>query len=215
VNHTIGIVAHTKRSEQAHQLMESTRAAYMSIDNGTLGCELNHRKVWLWHLEHCTTQWAVSLEDDAVPIPQFQEQVQAALEQSPSPVVSFYFGRHRIAVWEKRKQIAISKAEHDDANWFTGRTLLHAVAVAVRTDVLSEMITHATQQLPDTFPNDEAISHWANATGNTVAYTWPSLVDHADQPTLFVHPDKLPRPPGRKAYKLGIRTTWTDKAVTL
>jgi hypothetical protein len=214
VNHTIGIVAHTARAEQAHQLMEQTGAAYMSIDNGTLGCELNHRKVWLWHLEHCKTDWAISLEDDAVPIPEFRQQAQAALEHTTAAVISFYFGKHRIAVWEKRKQIAISRATEHDANWFTARTLLHAVAVAVRTDVLSDLLAYGTQ-FPGTFPNDEVISHWANATGNTVAYTWPSLVDHADQPTLFVHPDKLPRLPGRKAYKLGTRTTWTDKAVTL
>ena len=214
MNHTIGIVAHTARAEQAHTLMEQTGAAYMSIDDGTLGCELNHRKVWLWHLEHCTTKWAVSLEDDAVPIPDFREQLNAALEQSPSPVVSLYLGKHRVAVWEKRKQLAIIRADNEDAHWFTTRTLLHAVAVAIRTDVLSDAITHGTQ-LGDFFPNDEAISHWANATNNTVAYTWPSLVDHADQPTLFIHPDKLPRPPGRKAYKLGTRTQWTNKAVTL
>lgn len=214
MNHTIGIVAHTARAEQAHQLMEQTSAAYMSVDDGTLGCELNHRKVWSWLLDNSNTKWAVSLEDDAQPIPGFREQVNAALEQAPTPIVSFYLGKHRVAVLEKRKRSAMNRADTADAHWIAGKNLLHAVAVAIRTDVLAEILTYKTQ-FPDNFPNDEAISHWANTKGQRVGYTWPSLVEHADQPTLFVHPDKLPRPPGRKAYKLGTRQTWTDKAVNL
>lgn len=214
MNHTIGIVAHTARAEQAHHLMETVGAAYMSIDDGTLGCEPNHRKVWLWHLEHCTTEWAISLEDDAQPVPNFREQAAAALTQTDSHIVSFYLGKHRLPVWEKRKQRAMTAAEHDDAHWLTGTTLLHAVGVAIRTDLLSDLLTYSTQ-FPTTFPNDEAITHWANNEGHAVTYTWPSLVDHADQPTLFVHPDKLPRHPGRKAYKTGQRPTWNNKTVTL
>jgi hypothetical protein len=45
--------------------METVGAAYISIDNGTLGCEGNHRKVWQWLNDHATTKWVVVLEDDA------------------------------------------------------------------------------------------------------------------------------------------------------
>ena len=211
----IGIVAHTARAEHAHTLMDQVGAAYTSVDNGTLGCNGNHKQVWTWLNNH-TDGWAIVLEDDSLPTPDFLHQASQALAVAPSPIVSFYLGKHHIPTLdiEQHKQQAITKAQAADAHWITSRQLLHAVAVAVRTDVLSDLLSYGTQ-FPGTFPNDEVISHWANATGNTVAYTWPSLVDHADQPTLFVHPDKLPRPPGRKAYKLGTRTTWTDKAVTL
>jgi GR25 family glycosyltransferase involved in LPS biosynthesis len=213
VNHQIGIVAHTKRAEQAHELMETVGAAYMSIDDGTLGCELHHRKVWMWHVDNTHTEWAINLEDDAVPVENFREQVQQALAVSPAPIVSLYLGKHHIPTldWEQRKQQAI--ANIGDAHWLITNQLLHAVAVAIRTDILPDIISHAAQ-LGDFFPNDEAISHWA-ANNSRVAYTWPSLVNHADQPTLFVHHDKLPRPPGRIAYHTGTRPHWTDKAVTM
>ena len=42
----IGIVAHTKRATQTHILMDQVQAAYTNIDDGTLGCDDNHRHVW-------------------------------------------------------------------------------------------------------------------------------------------------------------------------
>ena len=63
---TIGIVAHTGRSEPAHKLMHNVRAAYMSVDNGIYGCVANHVRVWK-RLAKANTEWVLALEDDAVP----------------------------------------------------------------------------------------------------------------------------------------------------
>jgi len=212
----IGIVAHTKRAEQAHTLMDEVRAAYTHIDDGTLGCDRNHRRVWQWLLQHSTNEWCIVLEDDALPVEGFISQAEQALAVAPSPVISFYLGRHHIPTldWEQRKQQAIARADQADAHFITTNHLLHAVAVAIRTDAINSM-QHHLNQMPDLFPIDEAITHWIQNTGQDVSYTWPSLADHADQPTLFRHRDKLPRPPGRIAYRTGTRTTWTDRAVTM
>jgi len=214
VNHTIGIVAHTARLDQANLLADMVDAAYISVDDGTLGCELNHRKVWLWHIENTRTEWSVSLEDDAVVVPGFTEQLGQVLDNAPAPIVSLYLGRHHLPhlEWEQRKQQAL--ASMGDAHWLTTNTLLHAVAVAIRTDILRQVIAH-TMQLPDFVPNDEAITYYAQNAGATIAYCIPSLCDHADQPTLFRHYDKMDRPPGRVAYHTGTRTTWTSKAVSM
>lgn len=214
MNHTIAVVAHVARAEQAHQLATHVDAKFINVDDGTLGCELNHRQVWLWHIANTRTEWAINLEDDALPVEGFTEQVEQALDVAPAPIVSLYLGRHHIPTldWEKRKQQAI--ANIGDAHWLTTNMLLHAVAVAIRTDILPQVIAH-TMRLPDFLPNDEAISHFAMNNGCPIAYTWPSLVDHRDQPTLFRHHDKMDRPPGRIAYHTGTRTHWTDKAVTL
>lgn len=211
----IGIVAHTARAEQAHELMETVNAAYMNIDDGTLGCNGNHKQVWTWLNNH-TDDWAIVLEDDSLPSHDFRAQAQQALAVAPSPVVSFYLGRHHIPTLdiERDKQQAITKAESADAHWITSRQLLHAVAVAIHKDHIQSMLTYINH-LPDFFPIDEAISHWATSTMIDIGYTWPSLIEHADQPTLFRHHDKLPRTPGRVAYRTGRHTTWTDRAVTM
>lgn len=212
----IGIVAHTARFQQADRLADKVNADYMSVDDGTLGCDGNHKKVWAHLYNHSDDDWLIVLEDDAVPVDDFTAQAAAALAASPSPVVSFYLGRHHLPEldWEKRKLDTIDKAQAEDANFITTNHLLHAVAVAMRRDHVTSMYHHL-ETLPLVLPIDEAITHWMHNRGVTVSYTWPSLVDHADQPTLFRHPDKLPRNPGRIAYQTGTRDTWTDKAVIM
>lgn len=211
----IGIVAHIKRANQTHILMDQVQAAYTNIDDGTLGCDDNHRHVWQWLLQHTTNEWCIVLEDDALPVEGFIAQAEQALSVAPSPVISFYLGRHHIPEleWEQRKQQAITRADQAEAHFITSNHLLHAVAVAVRTDHIAPMLRHLNT-LP-ILPIDEAITHWIQNTGQDVSYTWPSLADHADQPTLFRHRDKLPRPPGRIAYRTGGHNTWTDRAVTM
>jgi len=211
----IGIVAHTSRLHQANTLADTVGAEYISVDDGTLGCNGNHKKVWAY-LNDYPTEWSIVLEDDAIPVEGFTEQANAALSVTPAHVVSFYLGRHHIPEldWEHRKQAAIAQADTVDAHWLTTNHLLHAVAVAIRTKYIPNM-WHHLNQMPDVFPIDEAITHWAYNTGHMIAYTWPSLVDHADQPTTFRHPDKMDRPPGRIAYRTGTHNTWTDKAVMM
>lgn len=214
----IGVVAHINRLSQAEQLAHRTDAAYISVDDGTLGCDDNHKKVWahLYNETHDDNEWLIVLEDDAVVVDDFIAQAHAALAAAPTPVVSFYLGKHHIPEleWEQRKRQAIANATTANAHWITTNYLLHAVAVAIRRDHVLSMYRHL-ETLPLVLPIDEAITHWMHNRGIAVSYTWPSLADHADQPTLFRHPDKLPRPPGRVAYQTGTRDTWTDKAVTM
>jgi len=212
----IGIVAHTARAEQAQQLMETVGAAYTSIDNGTLGCERNHLQTWQWLADHTHNDWAVILEDDAQPIPNFTHHLNQALQHAPSPIVSLYRGHYvNNPAAERAGQAATHKATTDNASWVTSRLMLHAVAFAVTTELLPTLITHING-LSGNLPIDEAVTHFTVRNKLVVAYTHGSLVNHADTPTVITrHRDKLPRPPGRVAYHLGPPTEWTDKAVTL
>ena len=74
--YAIGIVAHVERAQRAHDLMDSVGAAYASLDNGILGCNGNHRKVWRHLAERFSAHvgYLVVLEDDAVPVEGFAEQ---------------------------------------------------------------------------------------------------------------------------------------------
>lgn len=211
LSHNIGVVAHLERADQAHKLMDALPAAYMSMDNGSLGCEANHRKAWTY-LAGKKTEWGVVLEDDALPVTNFREQAEQALAVAPSPIVSFYLGRHRPPHWQSTIHQATDKASADDACFITSTHLLHAVAVAIRTDLIADMLTHTETSVR---PWDYAIAAWAVDGDISVSYTWPSLVDHQDGPTVVKHPDGKARTPGRVAWRVGVRDTWTTTAVTM
>ena len=209
---SIGVVAHTARAEQAHLLMESVGAVYMSVDNGTLGCERNHHKTWKWLTEHNHSDWVVVLEDDAIPVDGFAGQLHTALENAPTPIVSLYLGRKRPPHWQNAIEKATTKANETGACWITARQLLHAVGVAVRTELLTDMLDVTMRSVR---PWDYRIGEYSRHIDEQVGYTWPSLLEHADGETVTKHEDRQNRIPGRKAWWTGTREVWTPEAVTM
>ncbi len=206
----IGVVAHTTRSAQAEALALAVEADVLSVDDGTLGCEGNHAAVWE-QLAELPTSWSVILEDDAQPIGGFAAQLYAALPMAPSPIVSLYLGRLRPRPWQPRIRNALAQAEQAGAHWIQSTRLLHAVGYAIRTDLLPSLLRYTS-----TRPVDEHISGWARQYGHPICYTVGSLVEHADEPTVIpLHPDKQPRTPGRKAWRLGGNDRWTTTTVTM
>lgn len=210
----IGIVAHTARAEQAHQLMETVGAAYMSIDNGHLKAEGNHTTVWRWLNNHCTDDWCIVLEDDAIPVPDFRNQLTQALDTAPTKtVVSLYMGRKRPPHWQNHLKEASEKADQADACWITGTHLLHGVGIAINTELVPDMLTHTATTR---YPWDYRVAAWALTRKHPIHYTWPSLIEHADQPSVITqHPDKMPRTPGRTAWRAAPRQQWTSNAIPL
>ena len=203
----IGIVAHTARAEQVRQLKEQVGAAYVSIDNGALGCDNNHRKVWQYLADHRENHdWCIVLEDDAVPCNDFRNQLQQALTTAPlrAGIVSLYLGRQRPPQYQWAIEQAIEIADDHDASWLAAHSLIHAVGVAIRGEHVEQMLSRLTE-----LPIDEAINWWAHNTTTKVFYTHPSLVDHADTDTLVEHRDGHRREPGRKAWRHGTREHWT------
>lgn len=200
------MVAHTARVAEAKLLAGVVRADFVSVDNGVLGCDGNHLSVQR-HLAGLPGDWSVVLEDDAVPVAGFRAQLAAALEVAPAPVVSVYLGRQRPPQFVRQVVQAVGRANSVDASWIVGRRMLHAVGYAIRSDVLGSLL-----EFDSALPSDERISAWADG---GVAYCWPSLVDHADLPTVVKHRDRQPRPPGRTAYRVGGRDVWTGRSVPL
>lgn len=151
------------------------------------------------------------LEDDAVPAPDFTNQLHYALTYAPSPIVSLYLGKQRPPWAQHGIATAINKATTDNADWIISTRLLHAVGYAIKTDLLPSLLAFTTPA-----PVDQHITAWATTYGHTVSYTWPSLVDHADLPTVIEqHPDGQPRPPGRTAWTTAPHPTWSTRSVTL
>lgn len=203
---TAGIVGHTARRQQAEALAERI-GAWLSLDDGTLGCEGNHRRV-LAHLAEVDADHVVVLEDDAQPVEDFHTQVAAALDAAPAPVISFYLGTGYPLRWQGAIRRALQRADHQDAAWITSTRLLHAVGYAIRGDIIDDLLDH----MPP-LPIDEAITAWCKTRGHQVAYTVPSLVDHADHDTVITR--RAPRRRPRRAHRTGTRTNWNSPTTTL
>ncbi|DAZ90334.1 glycosyltransferase family 25 protein [Mycobacteroides abscessus] len=228
MNINIGIVGHVDRVEETQALAEQVNASTVAIDDGSLGCEANHQRVWQM-LTIGDSDWSVVLEDDAQPVEGFRQQLESALTVAPTSVVSLYLGKGRpeFAQTELRKFAKAYPPEKDYAPcWFVSEVLLHAVGIAMRTELIPEMLEHLRQPPAVFLAQDEAIGHWARHRGHSIGYTWPSLVNHADTPTVIdEHPDGVPRGPRvidgqivvtpRRGWQVGTRDTWTHHHVEL
>lgn len=202
----IGIVAHTDRKGMAEDLAAKVAADYMHVDDGTLGCNGNHLHVWDWLATNNPGEWSVVLEDDALPVDGFRDQLEQVLQVAPTPIVCLYLGTGQRM--QARMDLTTNNANAVDANWIVGKELIHAVGIAVRTELLP------FTDLPPK-PIDDAISDWAQHHNHKVGYTWPSLIDHNDGPTLIDHPDWQVTAQRRIARWHAGRIKWTTKAVTM
>lgn len=211
----IGVVAHPKRIHQAETVRRMTQAEYIRFDHGSEGAIANHTAVWKWMADNVEErEWAVVLEDDAVPVPFFRQQCEKALWQAPTEVVSLYLGRQRPVQSQPRIRSAVKCAEREDAHWILWTSPIFGVAIAIKGSLLIDSMLRWLEKRPETAV-DEAISQWCIADtgsgpyGHPAAFTWPSLVDHSDGPTLIpTRRDGQPRPPGRVAWMTGLRDSW-------
>lgn len=203
----IGVVGHTSREPQARDLAHQLHAAHTSIDDGTLGCTGNHCHT-LQHLAALDTDYTVIVEDDAQPIDDFTHHASAALDHTPAPLVSFYLGTGYPRYWQPGIKRATLKADTLGAAWITSEHLLHAVAYAIPTKLIPDLLAHKQQ-----LPIDDMITEWARTNGHQVAYTYPSLADHQDGPTVITA--RVERRHPRRAWRTGTRTTWHGPTTTL
>lgn len=214
----IAVVAHHDRRDRVDALADSVFAEAVAMDgpDDPVGHFVNHLRAWSW-LAGGSCPWSVVMEDDAVPLPAargpegFRRQLHGALAVAPGPVVSLYLGRSRPPQWQPTIARTVDRA---DACFLSSTHLLHGVGYAIRTELIPDMLKSITP-LQQTLPIDEAVSLWCRARNHQILYTWPSLVDHLDGPTLI--PDRvgeydLPR----RAWRHGYRGEgWTSSVTRL
>ena len=211
MTYQIAVVAHTARADQAHILMDNIGAVYLSMSNGNWNCEANHRRAWTYLAHHNPEKFSVVLEDDAIPVRNFNAQVAQALAAAPAPIVSFYLGTGYPPQMQDRIRQAIAAADRERAHWITGHHL-HGVAVAIKTELLADMLPWITTSSQ---PIDYAIRDWARSRKHNIAFTHPSICDHADLDSVAKHPDGGTRTVERRAWRTGTREHWTRRSVTL
>lgn len=207
---SFAVVGHHARIVEATTLAHNI-GAVITLDDGSVGADGNHLRAWdiTSTLE---SVWAAVLEDDAQPVPGFVEQAEQALAAAPEPVVSFYLGRSRPPRWQDRIAPAVAIADRVNSCWITAVHTIHAVALAIHSDLREDWLDFAHA---NPLPIDERMSAWCIARDHTVAYTWPSICDHADGPTLIEHRDARPRDAPRKAWRTGTRAMWTAAATAM
>jgi hypothetical protein len=211
----IGVVSHQDRFAEQLALVDSVQADFVSIDDGTVGCEGNHRLVWKWLSENTIRdEWGIVLEDDALPVNDFRVQADVALSVAPTDVCSFYLGRQRPPQWMPRVASAVRRAHEDRASWILIDAVLHGVAIAMRGNRIESMLERVRESGR---PIDEAMTQWCRCQWpvQQVGYSQPSLVEHSDLPTIVTHADGEGREKGRVAWRFGGRLDWDRRCVAI
>lgn len=210
----IGIVTHPQRGAMARELELEVGAEAISWDDqGNLGCEGNHPQLWSY-LQSATSPWVCVLEDDAVPCENFRNQLDTMLVNASTPIVSLYLGRGRPDQW----QLPISSVISYEACFIRSDTLINTVGYVIRTELLPSLIRSMRQSLRQSAAAELPVrmSNWARSRKHRISYTRPSLVDHADVPTISEPPGTPKRRAcERKAWLFDARDRWNDTYVEL
>lgn len=198
---SVAVMAHPARTQHAWWLAREL-AAPVIWDRGAGEWDTAARA---WAAFDPDATHHVVVQDDAIPVPGFLEHATAAITARPISPISFYLGRSRPPGMQRRIMQATLAADQQKLAWLRLRDMLHGVAIALPTaDVLPMLDWAASSRRP----YDERLGAWYRRLGTVVQYTWPSLVDHADGPTLVAHHDRQPRTGGRVAWRHGTPDTW-------
>lgn len=232
----IAVVAHQDRARQVAFLTDQVDPAYVSWDDGTLGCAENHLRAWEALAEE-DAEFGLVLEDDAVPVAGFLNELSKMLVVAPTDLVSLFLGKGRPPHWQPELAKVFGSLDRrinpqaPDPSWLIADELLHGVAVAMKASLIGDMIAAVRPRVSPPrrrsrgslrvcpLPIDEAIGAWARSAGIRVSYAYPSIVQHADLPTLITthlsgHPGETGvRDQPRRAWAMGIRRQWDSTAV--
>ncbi len=202
---SVHVVAHVSRKARAEALAASVSADHVWMDEGYHGEWKNHKRAWQGAMSS-GKKYGVVLQDDAVPIDDFRKHVTAAVTHRPDELISLYVGTHR----PRKLQVihAVYLAESQSASWLMANTLMWGVGVVMPTARIQEMLDKTAKIR---LPYDQRLGAWAETTGRSVYYTWPSLVDHADEETV-AHAGK--KQGVRVAHKVGV-PNWKDITVNI
>jgi len=138
------------------------------------------RRAWLAHDPACTHH--LVLQDDAVIPADLIAGVEKALTHvSDQAAVSLYFGR-----WTPMRNnttLLAADADRESASWLAVRGLHWGVGVVLPVPVIPAMVAWGDRN--GGLKYDRRISAWLAARHMTTWYSWPSLVDHRDAPSLL------------------------------
>jgi hypothetical protein len=210
----IGVVAHVNREDMAERLIAQVGADVFCFDHtfppSPKGCSDNHIRV-LRQLCMLATpgEFVVVLEDDAEPVDDFRNQLKGALLKTGSPLVGLHLGTgspHDPV--QQAVAPAVEAAEASQACWIVSDWFIYTIGYAVRSPLLSGLITAISSAGG---PMESRINEWTHHARIKTWYTQPSLINHGDASSLI---NSAPVPP-RGAHRFGTRTEWNRRTVEM
>lgn len=210
----VGIVSHARRKGLVDKLVDDVQASYVGRDAtwppNAKGCADNHIRV-LKRLNMMATpgEWCVVLEDDALPVPNFRQEVKQALMKCDASLVGLYLGTGNPTGPTQRAILpAVRDASASDAAWIVSDWFISTVGYVLRSDWISDLITAISDMGG---PVDNRISEWSQQAGLKTWYCQPSLVDHHDESSMITSFAFYPR----HAHNVGVREQWNRRTVEM
>ena len=185
------VIAHHSRGAQAEALAGRVGADAVLTDYGSHGARWAHQQALLWATTRRERVWV--LEDDALAPHDFKERAAEWGRRFPTDLVSGYLGRRRPPQYQGLIRAKLAVADARGPDWITLPTLVHGVCYSLPARTSGGVL----RSLPPGAPDFAIGAAW----GRPPIYTVPSLVDHADGPSVEKHPDGQTRRPGRTAWR--------------
>lgn len=178
------------------------------VDNGHQGEWRNHRRAITWAAQRPGITHVLVVQDDAVPVPDILLHAHEAASRRPDDLISLYVGTNR----PRRKDVldAVQAADDTGASWLRADSLLWGVAVIYPVEHIEAILESCSR--PPALPYDQRVGRWAQQNNRDVWYTWPSLVDHRDTPTVIS--GRSPREQPRVAHRTGV-PEWNERSVRI
>jgi hypothetical protein len=198
------VVSHPARSDAALYLAAQVGGALV-VDDGR-GEWATHERALEWAAGQDASH-ALVVQDDAVPVPRMLDHARAAVDAYPDGPIGLYVGRSRPRAAQVQR--AVEQADLVGASWLEADSLLWGVATIFPTADLPGLLEWCRRAA---LPYDQRIGLWYRRQRRPVRYAWPSLVDHADGPSLI--PGRPRREP-RTAWRTGTPSTWDGPVVRI
>lgn len=177
---SVAIMAHPDRKKQVDHVQSAIGRVPVVWDEKQDRWDTGRRSMLAFD-PGCTHHLVI--QDDTLPCRDLIPGLEHALMYCPPDVpVCLYIGRRRPEYNSVSSVCAV--AERIGASWVTMHTLNWGPGVVVPTDAIKEMIQFC-DPLREIKNYDRRLSrYWELSVHSRVWYTWPSLVDHADGPSL-------------------------------
>lgn len=146
-----------------------------------------------WEAHDPDADWHLVIEDDAIVCRDLLVGLEQALDHVPTEsVVSLYLGNKTAS-----REVANAAAAADSriCQWIRASTLVWGVAIAAPVVSIEPMLgwCHRQKRYPSRVYDTRIARYYAEVLNWPAYYTWPSLVDHGQEPSLLGHG------PGRQA----------------
>ena len=197
----------------AERLASGVAAAHVQYDVDdpfSNGPAMNHMRALRWHQDQpLESEYAVVLEDDAVPVDGFCDQLDMVLDVAPSDYVCLYLGTGYPVQWQHilRKEV---DPFGDDPHFLLLPEVLNMVGYAVRYSLVENLANYLQSGAHQMGP-DRSATRFVRDLRLTVAYTRPSILNHLDgEPAVKERFDGQERDRPRHAWKFGARERWSN-----